>query len=149
MVVEQNKMKQNDSQLRIQPRKNKSKSYNYNCRFVCLFVYRPTRKCSLIWRRLHYRWSAENFDLCSALMAIEKWGFFSVPHLLWHWASVYNCHLRRIVTLTPTAERLAMMLTVPVLGLSRLGFEHPTFHSNPLRHRRGNYNCKLTLSTKA
>ena len=25
-----------------------------------------------------------NFDLCSALMAIEQWGFFSVSHLLWH-----------------------------------------------------------------
>ena len=28
------------------------------------------------------------FNLCSALMAIEQWGFFSVAHLLWHEASV-------------------------------------------------------------
>ena len=41
--------------------------------FVCDF--------SLIWRRHHCRWRAANFDLCSALMAIEQWGFFSVPHL--------------------------------------------------------------------
>ena len=39
--------------------------------------------------------------LCSALMAIEQWGFFSVPFLLWHGASVYNGHLRGPVTLTP------------------------------------------------
>ena len=31
------------------------------------------------------------------------WGFFSVQHLLWQGASVYNSHLRRAVTLTPTA----------------------------------------------
>ena len=41
---------------------------------------------------------AANFDLCSALMAIEQWGFFSMPHLLWHGASVYNGHLLRPVT---------------------------------------------------
>ena len=33
---------------------------------------------SLIWRRTHYRWRAIDFDLCSALMTIEQWGFFSV-----------------------------------------------------------------------
>ena len=27
-------------------------------------------------------------------MAILQWGFFSVPHLLWNGASVYNGHLR-------------------------------------------------------
>ena len=36
---------------------------------------------------------AANFDLCSALMTTEQWGFFSVPHLLWHGASAYNGHL--------------------------------------------------------
>ena len=45
---------------------------------------------------------------CSALMAIEQWGILSVPHLLWHRASVYNGHLRGPVTLTLTAERLAV-----------------------------------------
>ena len=43
-----------------------------------------------------------NFDLCPALMAIEQWGFYSVPHLLWHGAFVYNGHLRRPVTLLPS-----------------------------------------------
>ena len=34
---------------------------------------------------------ATNFDLiCTALITIEQWGFFSVPHLLWHETSVYT-----------------------------------------------------------
>ena len=80
--------------------------------FVCLFVwYRSTREYSLIWRRHHFRWRAENFDLSSALMAIEQWGFFNVPHLIWHGASVYNSHLRGPVTLSPITERLAVELS--------------------------------------
>ena len=59
--------------------------------FVCLFVvYRPTRGFSLIWKCHHCRWWAATFYLCSALGAIEQWGFFSVPHVLWHGSSVYN-----------------------------------------------------------
>ena len=43
------------------------------------------------------------------------------------------------MTFTPLADRLAVELSLPVLGLSRLGFEHPTFRlrgerSNPLHH---------------
>ena len=38
----------------------------------------------LIWRRHHNRWRTANFDQCSAIMAIEQWGFFGVPQLLWH-----------------------------------------------------------------
>ena len=85
------------------------------CSFVCLGVFVPLENLSLIRRRHHCRWRASKFDLCSALtakfdlcsalMAIQQWGFFCVSHLLWHGASVYNCHLRRIVTLTPTAKR--------------------------------------------
>ena len=37
--------------------------------------------------------------------------FFSVPHLLWNGASVYNEHLRGPVTLTPIIECLAVELT--------------------------------------
>ena len=114
------------------------------CLFVCLGFIVPLENFSLIWRR-HWR-RAANFDLCSALMVIEK-GFFSVPHLQWHGAFVYNGHLRGPVTLTPIAERLAVELSLLTtyfydLGLSRLRFEHPNFRlrgqcSNPLRHRRG------------
>ena len=50
---------------------------------ICLFgVFVPLKNFSLIWRRHHCRWSASNFDLCSALMTVEQWGFYSVPHLL-------------------------------------------------------------------
>ena len=37
---------------------------------------------SLIWRSHHCRWRAANFDLCSALKAIEQCKFFSAPLLL-------------------------------------------------------------------
>ena len=99
----------------------------------CLFVWGLSshlKKNSLIWRRHHYRWRATIFDLCSALMAFERWGFFSVQNLLWHGGSIYNGHLRGAGTLTPIAERKAVELSQPVfydLGLSRLEFEHPTF----------------------
>ena len=113
------------------------------CLFVCLELFVPLENFSLIWRRHHCLWRAANIDLCSVLTAIEQWGFFSVPHLMWHGASVYNGHLRGPVTLTPIAERLAVELSLPVLttGLSRLRFEHQTFRlrgerSNPLRHSR-------------
>ena len=41
-------------------------------------------------------------------------GFFSVSHILWHGASVYNGHLRGPVALTPFAERFAVELSLPV-----------------------------------
>ena len=68
--------------------------------FVCLEFIVPLENFSLIWRRHHCRWKAANFDLCSALMAIEQWGFFNVPHLLRHGPNLYNGHLRGPVTLT-------------------------------------------------
>ena len=57
----------------------------------------------------------QHFTLARHFMAIESWGFFRVPHLLWHWASVYNCHLRGPLTLTLNCERLAVELSIPVL----------------------------------
>ena len=86
------------------------------CLFVCLEFFVPVENFSFIWRRHHYRRRAANFDLCSAFMVIEQWGFFSVPHLLWHGASVYNGYLRGSVTLTAIAERLAVELSLPVLS---------------------------------
>ena len=73
----------------------------------CLVYNAPVKNFSLIWRRHHYRWRAANFDLCSALMVIEQWGFIRVSHQLWRSASLYNGHLRRSVTLTPIVEHLA------------------------------------------
>ena len=46
------------------------------------------------------------FDLCSALMAIETLGFFSVSYLLLHGAFVDDGHTRGPATLSPIAERL-------------------------------------------
>ena len=54
------------------------------------------------------------FDLCSALMAIEQWGFLSVSNLLWYGAYVCNGHFQGPVTLTPSAERLVVELSLPV-----------------------------------
>ena len=74
----------------------------------------PIENFSLEWRPLPVK--SSNFDLCSAIMAIEQRGFFSMPHLLWHGAFFYNFHHRGPVTLTPTciAERLAVELSLPV-----------------------------------
>ena len=97
------------------------KGYSNSSLFVCL-------KFWLIWRRHHYQWRAANFDLCSALMAIEQWVFFSVPHLLW-----YNGHLQGPVTLAPFAKHFpahgAVTTCFKDLGLSLLGFKHPTLRA--------------------
>ena len=73
------------------------------CLFVCLFVSRSTRQFFT-----HTEKSSLPGKGCSALMAIEQWGFCSVQHLLWHGVSVYNGNFRGPVTLTPIAERLEM-----------------------------------------
>ena len=46
-------------------------------------------------------------------MAIEQWGFFSMLHLLWHGAFVYNGHLRGPLTLASIAERLEVEENTP------------------------------------
>ena len=86
-------------------------------RFFLLKFIVPLEKFSLIWRHHHCRWRAAYFDLCSALMVIEHWGFFNVPHPLRHGPTAYYGHLRGPVTRTHVAERLAVELSVPVLRL--------------------------------
>ena len=84
------------------------------CLFVCLFVCSHSR----IFTHMEtspYQWRAANFDLYSTLMAIEQWGIFNVPHLLWYEAPVYNGHLPGPVTLTPVVECLAVDVSLPVL----------------------------------
>ena len=92
---------------------NNSKSYKDKSFFVGLEFIVPLDNFSLIWRRHHTRWKAVNVDLCSALMAIEHWGFFSVQHLLWHGAPVYNFHLRGPMELGSIAESLAVEPSLP------------------------------------
>ena len=59
------------------------------CLLVCFLEFIvQLENFSLIWRRHYCRWRAANFNLCSALMAIGQWGFFSVRHLLGHGTSV-------------------------------------------------------------
>ena len=126
--------------------KELSKCWLIRCLFVCLFVCLgfivPLENFSLVCRRHHYRWRAANFDLCSALMAIEQWGCFSVPYLLWHGESVYNGPLRGPVTLKPIAERLAVKLSLPIfttfvfLSWIRTPNLPHGKRINPLRHRR-------------
>ena len=84
--------------------------------FVCLsefFV--PLGNFLLIMRRHHYmyRGRAARFNLHSALKG--QWGVFSVPHLLWHGTYVCNGYLRQSVTLTTSAGRLAVELSLSVL----------------------------------
>ena len=45
--------------------------------FVLQFIVPLENFFLLIWRRHHCRWRAANFDLCSPLMVIEQWGFFT------------------------------------------------------------------------
>ena len=75
----------------------------------------PTREFFILIECHPYRWRAAKFDLCSALMAIEQWEIFSVPHLLWHGTSIYTGHLRDLVTVAPVAKGLAGKLSLPVL----------------------------------
>ena len=85
----------------------KLKLYSYVCLYVFVHVH-PN------WENFTW-WRATNFDLYSALMAMEHWGFFNVRATPSHGASVYNCHLRGPVTLKPVAEYLAVELSLPVL----------------------------------
>ena len=94
--------------------------------FVCLKFIVPLENFSLIWRHHHCRWRAPNFDLCSALMAIEQWGFFNVPNLLRHGPTLYNGHLRAPMTLASVIEHLAVEPSTTCfydLRLSRSGIE--------------------------
>ena len=91
------------------------------CLFVCLGFHVPPENISLTWKRYHYRWRASNFDLYSAVMAMQ---FFSVPHLLWHGSFVYNGHLRCQAFGSGAVTTCYYYLD---LRVSRLGFEHPTF----------------------
>ena len=63
-------------------------------------------------------------------MTIAQWGFFSLPHLLWHGTSVYNGHLRGPVTLTPITECLAVELSLLVFTTKVCrGLDQNTQHS--------------------
>ena len=92
---------------------------------------------------------------CWALMAVVHWRFFGLPHLLWHRASLYAGHLRGPVApyLLPTVWQWSCQYLFYNLGLSRLGFEHPTFRlrgecSNLLPKRRVHFCLSWDFWTK-
>ena len=87
----------------------KGRSFNFNLICGLFGLYCPTREFFT-----HMETSTANFDLCSAFMAFEQWGFFSLPHLLRHGASFYNGHLWAPVTLPPIAKCLAVELSLPI-----------------------------------
>ena len=93
---------------------NKSSLYSYP--YVCLFfgVVHPNPEIFTHLETSPLTVKATKFDQYSALMAINHWGFFNVPHL-WHGPTVYNSHRQGPVTLTPVAEYLAVELSLPVL----------------------------------
>ena len=80
--------------------------------------------------RSYDQWRASNVDLYSALVVIEQWMFFSVPHLLWQWGIRLKWSSPRTLdthTYWRTFDSGAVTICFYYLGLSWLGFEHPTF----------------------
>ena len=73
--------------------------------FVCLFGV----------GRHHYR-RRSPFFLSLLGIAIKQWGFFNVPHVLWHGPTVNSCHLRGPVTLKPVDEHLAVEMSLRTNG---------------------------------
>ena len=121
----------------------------YLIRFHCLFVvFRPTREFFNHMETLYLSAKGFEFELCSALIAIEQWWFFSVPPL-WHEDSVYNGHLRGPETPKSNAELLAVELSLPVFTTKVYrGWVSDTQpsgnkHYNTLCHRCGKSDLKI------
>ena len=77
--------------------------------FVCLFGgFRPTRE---FFTHLEKR-PVKGFKFWPMLgtLAIEQWGFFSVPHLLWHRASIYTRIIPKIRILLQLFSRRRILL---------------------------------------
>ena len=113
--------------LREITRNNKHKNIYFSV--VCLEFFVSLEKFSLNSRHHFCRRRAGNFDLCSALMVNEQWGFFSGRHHLWQGAYVYNGHFWNtwgLVTFTPNAERLTVKLSIPDFKVRRGSNTHPS-----------------------
>ena len=117
---------------------------------ICLFlILCRTRESFTQMEKSPLPWRAAYFVLYSAIIVIEQCWFFSLTHILWHRATVYDCHLWRPVTLKPAAERLAVELaSIPFsddLGLSLLVFQHPNFRNRGKRSNRLYHQCGVFL----
>ena len=124
-------------------KKKCKKHYYFVCLFVCLGLSSHLKHFHSYGDVTINGEELQNLALDRHSWLLSTVGFFSVQYLLWQKAYVYNGHFRGPVTHTPFAERLAVELSLPVffykLGLSLMGFEHPTFRlrcqrSDPLRH---------------
>ena len=126
--------------------------------FVCLVFIVPLENLSLIWRRHNYRRRTANFDLCSTLWSLSSEGYL-LWVCLWLFMKLDDYHPFIIVIsedpwhshLLPSVWKRSCLYLFYDLGLTQLGFEHPTCRlrgqrSNPLRHRRGN-NSKYKIQT--
>ena len=109
------------------------------CLFVYLFFGGLTSDSRIFHSFLPVKYA--NFELCSALMTIAQWGFFSLPHLLWHETSISEAPW--YLHLLPSVWQEAITTCFYDLGLSGLGFDHPTFRmrseSSDWLHHRGCY----------
>ena len=113
------------------------------CLFICLGFFFPLKIFHSYGDVTISGDELQSFDFCSALMAFEQWGFFSVPHL--HGASVYNMvnsedpwHSQPL----PSVKQWGFhYLFLRLLGLALMEFEQQTFrllgdNSNRLHHHR-------------
>ena len=92
------------------------------CLVVCVFV--------CVWDVRHtHKKRASTVKLPSAFMTIVRWWFCSMPHLLWHGASINNGHLRTNNThiCCWAFGSRAVATRFYDLDLSRIKFKHPTF----------------------
>ena len=92
------------------------------CLVVCVFV--------CVWDVRHtHKKRASTVKLPSALMTIVRWWLFSLPHLLWHGASINIGHLRTNNThiCCWVYGSRAVATRFYDLDLSRIKFKHPTF----------------------
>ena len=110
---------------------------------VYLKFFVPLENFSLIWRRHHCRWM-RGLQILTCVRHLwplsSAAGFFSVPYLPWHGASIYDDYLRVPITLTPNTSVWQWDCHCLVLRLrSVAAVEIPSFrlrgeHSNRLRH---------------
>ena len=113
-----------------------------NVLFVCMGFFIPLENFLVIWRRTSTL-PVTGCEFCSEYMAIEQWGFFSVPYPLWHRASIYNDYHREPLTHTPILS--SGDVDICFFPLTSVAAEIPTPNlpfwcerSNPLCHRGGN-----------
>ena len=131
-------------------------SFNYPKGFnKCLFVWGLSSHLGIVHSFGDVTITSEGLFIMiysrHSIMAIEQWGFFNVPHLLWHGPILYNGHLQWSVTLTPcrTFGSGALTTCFNNLGLSRPGIElrFPACEANalPLRQCGGLFYKKTKL----